>query len=434
MKRRRQFLSTLLLAWALTACSPASDSSSSPATAGTSSGAAESLGFSATGIETLNSGLQSLVDDGLVTGMVTMLSRHGEIVQSETFGYQDLERAVPMEPDTIFRIYSMSKPITGVAMMILHDRGLWDLEDRVSTFIPEFEGLQVAEEDENGEIRLVPQEHPMTMRDLMTHTAGLTYGPFSRSAVDTMYQQNRVLDPASSLQTMIDKLAEIPLRQQPGSLWHYSVATDVQGYIVEKLSGQPLPEFFAEEIFEPLGMPDTGFHVTDTEKSRLARTVTRHDDEGNLVRDSNREGNYLEPPGLASGGGGLVSTASDYMRFSQMLLNKGELGGIRIFSVDAVELLRSNQTVTTEANGAVQLPPGSGFGIDVAILLDPESSGSPVGPGSYWWAGVAGTWFWIDPVNDLAFVGMAQNNFFDIASFTDLSRQWTYDALVSPEL
>jgi len=434
MWRQRLTVSPVLLVWILTACSPASDSPAISTASEVRANGAESLGFSTAGIDVLNSGLQGLIDEGKVTGMMTMLARHGTVVQFETFGHQDLEGLVPMETDTIFRIYSMSKPITGVAMMILHDRGLWSLEDPVARFIPEFEGLPVAEEDENGEIQLVPQEHPMTMRELMTHTAGLTYGPFSESAVDTMYRQANVLDRNSSLQTMIEKLAEIPLRQQPGSLWHYSIATDVQGYIVEKLSGQPLPEFFAAEIFEPLRMDDTGFYVPNAKKSRLARTVTRHDPEGKLVRDTNLEGNYLESPGRPSGGGGLVSTASDYMRFAQMLLNRGELDGIRILSVDAVDLMRSDQAATTEANGAVQLPPGSGFGMDVAIIGDPAKSGSPVGPGSYWWAGVAGTWFWIDPVNDLVFVGMAQNNYFDIANFVQLTRQWTYDALVNSAL
>jgi CubicO group peptidase (beta-lactamase class C family) len=397
---------------------------------------AEGLGFSAEQLETLNSSLLELVDDGRVAGIVTMLARHGEVVQFEPFGYQDIEAGIPMEADTIFRIYSMTKPVTGAAMMILHERGLWDLDDPVSMHVPEFDGLQVAVEDQAGGIRRVPQDHPMTMRELMTHTGGLTYGFYSQSAIDTMYLRENVLDLRSSLQTMIDKLSEIPLRQQPGSLWHYSVSVDVQGHIVEKLSGQTFPEFLSGQIFEPLGMVDTGFHVPPEKTGRLAKTVYDYGPDGELLPAAELlQGDSSTPPGLPSGGGGLVSTVSDYMRFAQMLLNGGELDGVRILSSEAVAFMRAHHAPTTMSEpGGIALGPGTGFGIDVAVTLDPAASGSRLGAGSYWWAGAAGTWFWIDPVNDLIFVAMAQHDYFDIAGIVPETQEWTYRALVRPEL
>jgi CubicO group peptidase (beta-lactamase class C family) len=389
----------------------------------------ESGGVSAVGIAALNDRLQALVDERRVAGMVTMLSRHGTIVQQKSFGRQDIEAGVAMAPDTIFRIYSMTKPVTGVAMMILYERGLWALDDPVSKFVPQFAGLEVAVEDDHGKVTRVRADHEMTMRELMTHTGGLTYGFFSKSAVDAMYAEAKVLDRGSSLETMIGKLARIPLRQQPGSLWHYSVSVDVQGYIVERLSGQTLPEFFAEHIFEPLGMSDTGFYVPADKASRLARQVYDYGPNRELVPSAGLIGDYSSPPGLPSGGGGLVSTAADYMRFAQMLLNGGELDGQRILEPETVVFMHRNHAPTTQAEGTVQLGPGMGFGMDVAVFVDPAAAEAPVGAGTFSWAGAAGTWFWIDPVNDLAFVGMAQQDYFDIADFPKLTQQWVYQAL-----
>ena len=423
----------LLLLLTLTACGSGSDAPDAGSAA-----APESVGFSRDGLNALSRNLQGLVDKGRVAGMVTMLVRNGEVAQFETFGSQDIEADVPMEPDTIFRIYSMTKPVTGVAMMILRERGLWSLDDPVSKFVPEFASLDVAVESENGGITRVPADHPMTMRELMTHTGGLTYG-FSESAVDTMYRQANLADRNSSLQTMIDKLARIPLRYQPGSLWHYSISVDVQGHIVEKLSGQTLPEFFAEHIFEPLGMVDTGFYVPAEKAGRLATVVYDYGPNGELVPNPALIGDFSAPPALHSGGAGLVSTVSDYMRFARMLVDGGELDGARILSAESVAFMRTNHApTTTEAEGDVTLGPGMGFGMDVAVIVDPAAvqtpvgPGSPVGPGTFLWTGMAGTWFWVDPTNDVAFVGMAQHDFADIVEFLALTQQWVYQALIDP--
>lgn len=417
MFKSRIALGSVVLLLTLAACSQGSDAPSAAATA------AEPASSAA---EALNRQLQGLIDDGRLAGLVTMLVRDGEVVQFGTFGSQDIEADIPMQPDTILRIYSMTKPVTGVAMMILYEQGLWSLDDPVSKFVPEFADLEVAVEDANGAVTRVPLDHPMTMRELMTHTGGLTYGLFSQSAVDTMYIQANVLDFGTSLQTMIDKLARIPLRQQPGSLWHYSVSVDVQGYIIEKLSGQTLPEFFAEHIFEPLGMVDTGFYVPADKADRLAKRVYDYDASGGLILSPTLQGDFSAPPGLPSGGGGLVSTASDYMRFARMLLNGGQLDGVRILEPETVEFMHMNHAPTVQSDSVVALGPGMGFGMDVAIFEDPAVAGTPVGPGTFWWAGAGGTWFWIDPANDLAFVAMAQIDYFDIADLVPLTQQWVY--------
>jgi len=232
---------------------------------------------------------------------------------------------------------------------------------------------------------------------------------------------------------MIDKLAAIPLRQQPGSLWHYSVSTDVQGYIIEKLSGQTLPEFFEEQIFQPLGMVDSAFFVSAEKTDRFVKHVYDYDSDGELVLSPRLTGDYSKLPRRPSGGGGLVSTASDYMRFSQMLLNGGELNGVRILSAEIIKLIHADPVSTTPADGAVQLPPGVGFGMNVAVTVSPASSAGALGAGSYWWMGVGGTWFWIDPANDLIFVAMSQHNYFDIRDIHRLTVQLTYASLVNPD-
>jgi CubicO group peptidase (beta-lactamase class C family) len=335
-----------------------------------------------------------------------------------------------MAKDSIFRIYSMSKPITGVAMMMLYEEGKFRLSDPVEKYIPEFKGLKVASGVGKGGPLIEEADHPMTIRELMTHTAGLTYGLFSKSQVDTMYVKAGVLSPAQTLKDMIDKLSKIPLRQQPGSLWHYSVAVDVQGYLVEVLSGQPFDVFLKERVFDPLGMKDTGFYVPEEKASRFAQ-VYFYDKEGKLIAQEGfgGENTYLKPATFFSGGGGLVSTALDYMRFCQMLLNGGELDGVRILSPLSVDLMRRNHL----PRDMIEMSPGSGtgFGLDFAVVLDPVEANS-FSKGEYYWGGAAGTWFWIDPVEDLVFVGMIQQFGQNRPDVRSLTRQLTYQAIIEP--
>lgn len=382
------------------------------------------VGMSADGLAALQAGLRAEVDNGQLAGIVTLVARHGKLVHTDTYGWQDLENRVPMAEDTIFRIFSMTKPITGVAMMMLYEEGKFALDDPVENYIPEFTNLVVAQEDvPNGIPMAELPHHKMTMRELMSHTGGLTYGSFSRSRVDTLYGEMNVLDGNGTLQDMIDKLAQIPLRQQPGSAWHYSVSVDVQGYLVEKLSGMGFDEFLQQRLFDPLGMVDTRFHVGRDKAHRFSREYTSGPD--GLSSPENSA--FIEAPTFLSGGGGLTGTAGDYLRFAQMLANGGELDGVRILKPETVEMMRSNQL----PSGMTEIPgyPGNAFGLDVAIVTDPASNGG-MSAGSYWWWGIAGSWFWIDPVEDLVFVGMIQNRNLRYSRGLHLkSKELLYDAV-----
>jgi len=382
------------------------------------------VSMSRDGLAAFQAGLRAEVDNGQLAGIVTMVARHGRLVHKDTYGWQDLENQVPMAEDTIFRIFSMTKPITGVAMMMLYEEGKFALDDPVENHIPEFTNLVVAQEDvPNGIPMAELPHHKMTMRELMSHTGGLTYGSFSRSRVDTLYGEMNVLDGNGTLQDMIDKLAQIPLRQQPGSAWHYSVSVDVQGYLVEKFSGMGFDEFLQQRLFDPLGMVDTRFHVGRDRAQRFSREYTSGPDGLSSPQNSA----FIEAPTFLSGGGGLTGTAGDYLRFAQMLANGGELDGVRILKPETVEMMRSNQL----PEGITEIPgyPGNVFGLDFAIVSDPALNGG-MSAGSYWWWGIAGSWFWIDPVEDLVFVGMIQNRNLRYARGLQLkSKELLYDAV-----
>ena len=356
-------------------------------------------------IDAAFSGVKSQVESGRLAGAVTIAAQHGEVRKFEATGFQDLENKVPMARDTIFRIYSMTKPITGAALMVLYDEGHFKLSDPVEKYIPEFAGMQVAKTDgPGGQPVTEPARHPMTIRELMSHTSGLTYGYFSRSQVDLLYFRSNILDRNSTLKDMVSKLAKMPLRTQPGEALHYSISVDVQAYLVEVISGISFERFLAQRIFQPLGMKDTAFYVPAGKADRFARYYGPSPD--GLVSAPNAE--YLTEPALFSGGGGLVSTIDDYLRFAQMHLNGGELDGVRILSREAVDQMRKDQlpeSIDTIGGFADQ---GNVFGLDFAVVKDSSAAlGQPVG--NYWWWGIAGTWFWIDPVNEFIFIGMIQN-------------------------
>jgi CubicO group peptidase (beta-lactamase class C family) len=396
---------------------------------------AESEGMSAERLARLNAGMKELVDNGRLAGVVTMVSRHGKVVEFDAVGKRDIAANAPMQKDSIFRIYSMSKPITGVAMMILFEEGKWQLNDPVAKYIPEFAKLKVYSTDANGNVVMKDQNHAVTMRELMSHSGGFTYGFFSQTAVDKMQMEADLLNPNNTLDEFIKRVAKLPLNSQPGTEWHYSISVDIQGYIVQKLSGMPFEEFLEKRIFKPLGMSDTGFYVPKEKLSRFAEFYS-YDNEGKLKAVGVREGlnhDFAAKPALSSGGGGLVSTAGDYMRFCQMLLNGGQLDGVRLLSPLTVELMRTNVL----APSVPILAPGAGFGLDFAIYTDPVAAGGYYGKGSYWWGGAAGTWFWIDPVNDLIVLGMIQQaagtGAAAVASVPDvrgLSHALTYQAIL----
>jgi CubicO group peptidase (beta-lactamase class C family) len=355
----------------------------------------ESVGFSSDGLKAYGDALKALVDDRRLAGVSTLVSRHGKVVMADAWGHRDLDARQPLSTDTIFRIASMTKPITGVAMMMLYEEGKWTLDDPVAKHIPEFKDLKVA-----GASGPVPQAHPMTMRELMSHTAGFD--------VSAGYEKHDIPDTSKPLQAMIDALAKLPLPVQPGTDWRYGPSVNIQGYIVEKLSGTPLDEFFRARIFAPLKMTDTGFWVEPSKLARVTKVYTYGADK-KIVTAPNQNDPSPKPVFL-SGSGGLVSTLDDYWRFSQMLLNGGELEGRRLLKPETVQLMRTNVLnpgVMVDLYGPKE--EGIGFGLDFAIVLDPARANTPRGRNSFYWGGAFGTWFWIDPTNDVIVVGMIQN-------------------------
>src|SRR5215470_9042981 len=303
----------------------------------------ETVGFSSERLERLHSLLQQTVDRKELPGAVTILARHGKIVDYRVYGVKDVASNAPLTKDAIFRAFSMTKPITAVAMLQLYEQGKWLPSDPISKFVPEFEHLKVFKGvDTAGNMILEDPVHAPTMLELMTHTAGFTYGFFGNSLVDKEYQKANLFQSKSSRE-FIEKLAKLPLTYQPGTRWSYSVSMDVQGYIIEKLSGQSLPDYFQEHIYKPLGMKDSGFFVPAEKRSRLV-TMYRGNDRGEMIvaEGAGIGGDYSAQPSMASGGGGSVATAEDYYRFATMLANEGELNGVRILAPSSVRLMSTN--------------------------------------------------------------------------------------------
>jgi CubicO group peptidase (beta-lactamase class C family) len=372
---------------------------------------AEKLGMSADRLARITALAQHYVAEGKLAGAVTMVARHGKIAHFEAVGKLNLENGAPMTRDSLFRIYSMSKPITAVAAMILYEEGKFQLTDPVSKFLPELKGLKVLKDSQE-----VPASSEMTMQQLLSHTAGFTYGFTSSDPVDKRYQDDKLLSASKDLNEFITKLARIPLRYEPGSRWHYSVAVDVTGAVIERISGQRFDRFLKERVFDPLKMNDTFFDVPE---AKLARFGTNH-----RWNPEERKLEVLPVPDYPvyrnttffSGGGGLVSTAMDYMRFAEMLRNGGELEGARVLSPKTIELMTMNHLPALLQAGAGGSPPapgaglraGSGFGLGFAVVTDVPRSGVVGSPGEYSWSGAAGTTFWVDPVEDIVVVAMIQ--------------------------
>ena len=352
--------------------------------------------------------IQARIDANKLSGAVVMIAQDGEIQMTKSLGYQNVEDQVPMSDDTIFRIFSMTKPITGTALMMLYDEGKFTLDDAVEKHLPELAGMEVfISQNDDGSWVTEPADHPMTVRELMSHTGGLLYTPpLSQGPIANAYFQAGIMNlPNYTLAESIPALGNIPLDYQPGTQWVYSISVDVQGYLVEKLSGKTFDVFLQERLFDPLSMVDTGFYVKSDNASRLSRQYNPSQN-GTLTRTDN--GSFLNPPKFLSGGAGLTSTAADYMKFAQMHLNGGELNGKRILSEEAVQLMRNNQLPDAVPNIG-QPYPGNVFGLDFAIVSDSAAyQGAPVG--THWWWGIAGSWFWIDPVENVVFIGMIQNS------------------------
>lgn len=400
----------------------------------------EAVGMDSERLNRLTAAMQSLVDEGLLAGAVTMAARDNKVMHFESAGYRDLESRALMTNDTLFRIYSMSKPVTGVALMTLYEEGKFKLSDPVEKYIPEMSDLQVyAGTNADGSMLTIEANHKMTIRELMSHTGGLSYGVFSRSSVDTAYLQAGIgaaasaglLAPNETGRDFVRKLGQIPLKSQPGSQYEYSVSVDVQGYLVEVLSGQKFSDFLKERIFTPLNMQDTAFFVPVEKLNRFSQMYV-YGETGTLTPSELFPGaDFTKAPAFESGGAGLVSTAADYMRFSQMLLNGGELDGVRILAPLTVDLMHRDQTPKAMAESSLDRQ-GTAFGLDFAVILDPVEAES-YSKGEYYWGGAAGTWFWIDPVEDIVFVGMIQAAGALTPDVRSTSRRLLYQAIMEPK-
>lgn len=399
---------------------------------------AERLGFDPARLKRADDYMAALVARGELAGGAVLVARHGQIAWFQTYGKKNLATGEPIQADTIYAIHSMTKPIVGVAMMILFEEGKWELNEPITRYIPEFSGLQVVKAvGAEGGLVLEDVKRPPTMREIMSHTAGFGNANADGDAVDKMLRERNVLG-ASSLKGMIDRMVGVPLSFQPGTSWRYSSAVDIQAYLVEKLSGQRLSVFLEQRIFRPLRMRDTGYFVPAEHAARLAMTYSFNSATRRLeaIPYTNT---LLGPPALERGGGGLVSTISDYARFCQMLLDRGDLDGVRILSPATVELLGTNvlpRDVRINSNGTAlaRFDEATGFGLNFKVSMDPRAAGGLEGKGTISWAGAAGTGFWVDPSNDLIFVGMVQRrggiNGQDIGS---LMRTLVYQALSDPK-
>jgi CubicO group peptidase (beta-lactamase class C family) len=362
--------------------------------------------------------LRAYVDDGRLPGWSLLISRKGQVAQLETYGQRDAEAGLPIEPDTLFRIYSMTKPITSVAAMMLYERGAFDLNDPVSKFIPSFADLRVYDGGPAAGPATVPAAEPIRIRHLLTHTSGLTYGFYRVHVVDELYRKAGFEfngTQGMELADVCDVWAGLPLVFQPGTEWLYSVATDVLGRVVEVASGMKLDDFFRTQIFEPLGMADTGFAVTPEQTERLAALYAPRPGTGQAVRYDLLGKTVLEGGYFLSGGGGLVSTIGDYHRFTQCLLRGGELDGHRLLGDRTLRYMTRNHLPGDADLAAFGRPlfaevryDGMGFGLGFSVLTDPVAYAVLSSPGEYGWGGLASTTFWIDPVEEITVIFMTQ--------------------------
>jgi len=357
------------------------------------------------------------VEPGKIAGALTLVARRGEIAWLSPLGLMDRERGKPMRADTIFRIYSMTKPVTSVAMMMLHERGVFALSDPVQRYIPSWDRLRVHRYGRHPNFVTEPAARPMTIRDLLTHTSGLSYHIMEHSPVDDAYRQLGVGDPAGTLGGMVEQLASLPLEFSPGTRWGYSIASDVLGYLVEVLSGQRFDDYLRTQIFEPLGMVDTGFTVPADKIGRFAANYTRLPGSTQAtLMDDPTDSPYTRPRTLPSGGGGLVSTAADYFRFCEMLRRGGELDGKRLLGPRTVAYMTTNHlpdgkdlaALATSGSFSETRYDGVGFGLGFYVVIDPVRAQVPTSPGEYGWGGLASTAFWVNPAEDLVVVFLTQ--------------------------
>jgi CubicO group peptidase (beta-lactamase class C family) len=370
----------------------------------------EDVGVSAPRLERLTQAMQRLVDNGELAGMVVLVARQGKLVYQKSFGMQDRAKAVPMGIDSIFRVYSMTKPVATVAAMILVEEGKLSLDEPVSKYLPEFKDMKVGVEsfDPSTGAQLfytVPAKRQITVQDLLRHTSGFTYGTTPKTQVQKLYGQAGVFSHKGTLETFCKELAKLPLQYEPGTVWEYGHSTDVLGRVVEVASGQPFDKFLAERIFKPLKMVDTAFDVPPAKRNRLAQPQV-DPQTGKMAELID----VTQPATFFAGGHGLTSTASDYLRFAQMLANGGELEGVRILGPRTIAFMTSDHVLGSGIERGSNWIPGNGYGFGLGFAVRRETGEStwPGSVGEFFWGGYAGTYFWVDPREQLVPVYMSQ--------------------------
>jgi CubicO group peptidase (beta-lactamase class C family) len=379
---------------------------------------------------------KNYIASGKIAGCQTLVARHGHVAYFKSLGLMDRERRKPMTDDTIFRLYSMTKPITSVALMTLFEQGHFQLNDPVSRFIPAWRNHKVWVSGEGASMETGAPARPMTMRHVLSHTGGLTYGA-TNHPVDRAYRDAGVgRGSGETLSGFADKLAKVPLRYQPGERWMYSLSTDVCGYLVEAISGKSFDQYLQETIFDPLDMKDTSFMVAPRKADRFAANYERQADKTLKLIDDPERSNYLKQPSFFSGGGGLTGTTADYLRFCEMLRRGGELDGVRILGPRTIELMHLNhlaggKDLSGMAIGAFSETAyeGVGFGLGFAMTLGQVEAGA-LGGGDYYWGGAASTIFWVDPKEDLAVIFMTQLMPSATFNFRGQLRNIIYSAIV----
>ena len=430
--RSRAAAALLVTACALSACTTRGSGTSSASALPVSP---ETVGMSSERLERLDRVLDSFVEDGRIPGYQLLVARGGVVVHESVRGSMDLESRRALRPDTIYRIYSMSKVITGAATLIAYERGDFLLNDPVSKYLPALADLEVMEWSDDGSTRIVAADREVTILDLLRHTSGFSYHFIAPPPLAGLYVENTITpglrplpvetalgsagaDQDATLADMVERLGTLPLVMQPGSAWHYGVNMDVLGRLIEVTSGQSFPDFLEEHVFEPLGMEDAGFFVPRAKVDRFPALYGATPEGGMQLLDPPDTSQYLEPPAMPGGGGGMVATAHDYMRFALMLLGGGELDGTRLLGPRTVKLMMSNHLPAVDfgprplrftagsdyANGGL----GVGFGLTGSVITEPAFTGLPVSGGSFGWGGAASTFFWVDPAEDIAVVFMTQ--------------------------
>lgn len=375
----------------------------------------QAAGFAASRLQRISDHLnRNYIDSQKIAGCQVLVARHGTTAYYDNFGLMDIERNKSMNDDAIFRIYSMTKPITSIALMQLYEQGLFQLNDPLHRVIPSWKDQQVYVGGDGADMELARPEQPVTFRHILSHMAGLSYGA-TNHPVDKLYREKRVVrGEGATLDTFVDKLAQVPLHFQPGSRWLYSYATDVCGHLVEALSGMPLDAYFEKHIFEPLGMTDTAFHVSADKLDRFCANYERGPDKSLRLLDDPQSSTYAEKPTFLSGGGGLTGTTADYLKFCEMLRCQGTFNGQRIIGSRTLKMMHmnhlpDNQDLSSMAVGAFSETAyeGVGFGLGFASTLGEVQTGS-LGTGDYYWGGAASTIFWVDPVEDMIVIFMTQ--------------------------